>query len=131
MLASGTADHVPFQSPQIGWAEQDPRDWWKACGRAVTQALAKLGAGGEAIGCVGFSGQMHGAVLLDSHDEVVRPALIWCDQRTEAQVQELSGLFGTERLIQLTCNPPLTNFTLTKLLWVRENEPQTGSVFGM
>ena len=124
MLASGTAEHVPFQSPQIGWAEQDPRDWWKACGRAVTQALAKLGAGGQAIGCVGFSGQMHGAVLLDSHDEVVRPALIWCDQRTEAQVQELSDLFGTERLIQLTCNPPLTNFTLTKLLWVRENEPQ-------
>lgn len=66
---------------------------------------------------------MHGAVLLDAHDEVVRPAIIWCDQRTEPQVEELSGLFGAERLIQLTCNPPLTNFTLTKLLWVRQNEP--------
>ena len=66
---------------------------------------------------------MHGAVLLDASDEVVRPALIWCDQRTEAQVKVLSDLFPRERLIELTCNPPLTNFTLTKLLWVRENEP--------
>ena len=67
---------------------------------------------------------MHGAVLLDARDEVVGPALIWCDQRTEAQVKVLSDLFPAERLIELTCNPPLTNFTLTKLLWVRENEPR-------
>src|SRR5947209_2637668 len=67
---------------------------------------------------------MHGAVLLDAQGEVVRPAIIWCDQRTENQVQELSNLIGVDRLIRLTCNPPLTNFTLTKLLWVRENEPQ-------
>lgn len=67
---------------------------------------------------------MHGAVLLDAHDEVIRPALIWCDQRTEAQSKELERTIGLERLIQLTCNPPLTNFTLTKLLWVREHEPQ-------
>ena len=67
---------------------------------------------------------MHGAVLLDAAGEVVRPSLIWCDQRTEKQSRELSEKFGTERLIQLTCNPPLTNFTLTKILWVRENQPQ-------
>jgi xylulokinase len=67
---------------------------------------------------------MHGAVLLDSGDEVVRSAIIWCDQRSEAQSNELSELFGREVLIRLTCNPPLTNFTLTKLLWVRENEPE-------
>ncbi len=78
----------------------------------------------DEIACVGFSGQMHGAVLLDEAGEVVRPALIWCDQRTEKQSRELSETFGTEKLIQLTCNPPLTNFTLTKILWVRENEPQ-------
>ena len=119
MVASGTEEHEPFRSPQLGWAEQDPRDWWRACGVAVAKALAKFGKGGASIDCVGFSGQMHGAVLLDSQNEVVRPALIWCDQRTEAQVQELSELFGVDRLIQLTCNPPLTNFTLTKLLWVR------------
>ena len=124
VVASGTEEHQPFASPQPGWAEQDPRDWWRACAVAVKKALQKSGARVEEIACVGFSGQMHGAVMLDANDEVVRPALIWCDQRTEKQSQELSSKFGAERLIQLTCNPPLTNFTLTKLLWVRENEPQ-------
>jgi xylulokinase len=66
---------------------------------------------------------MHGAVLLDSADDVVRPAIIWCDQRSQSQTNELSEMFGREALIRLTCNPPLTNFTLTKLLWVRENDP--------
>jgi xylulokinase len=124
VVASGTEEHVPFASPQPGWAEQDPRDWWRACGLAVKKALQKSGARMEDIACVGFSGQMHGAVLLNDAGEVVRPALIWCDQRTQKQAQELSQKFGTDKLIQLTCNPPLTNFTLTKLLWVRENEPQ-------
>jgi xylulokinase len=76
------------------------------------------------VACVGFSGQMHGAVLLDAAGDVIRPAIIWCDQRTERQSRELEKLFGLSRIIQLTCNPPLTNFTLTRLLWVRENEPQ-------
>jgi xylulokinase len=124
VVASGTEEHQPFASPQSGWAEQDPRDWWRACGVAVKKALQKSAIRAEEIACVGFSGQMHGAVLLDAADEVVRPALIWCDQRTEKQSCELSEKFGTDRLIQLTCNPPLTNFTLTKILWVRENEPQ-------
>ena len=124
VVASGTAEHVHFASPQLGWAEQDPRDWWRACTEAVRLALKNLGKGGDAIACVGFSGQMHGAVMLDARDEVVRPALIWCDQRTEAQVEQLAKLFGIDRLIQLTSNPPLTNFTLTKFLWVRENEPR-------
>jgi xylulokinase len=124
VVSSGTEEHQPFASPQPGWAEQDPRDWWRACGIAVKKALQKSGLRADEIACVGFSGQMHGAVMLDAAGEVVRPALIWCDQRTEKQSRELSERFGTERLIQLTCNPPLTNFTLTKLLWVRENEPQ-------
>ena len=124
VVASGTEDHAPFATPHKGWAEQDPRDWWRAFRQAVGLALHSAGITGDHIACVGFSGQMHGAVLLDAQDEVVRPAIIWCDQRTEQQVQELSNLFGEDRLIRLTCNPPLTNFTLTKLLWVRENEPQ-------
>src|SRR5271165_4911359 len=81
LIGSGTEDHAPFASPQVGWAEQDPRDWWRACGIAVKKALAKAGCDSSAIECVGFSGQMHGAVLLDEQGEVIRPALIWCDQR--------------------------------------------------
>ena len=125
VVSSGTEEHQPFASPQPGWAEQDPRDWWRACGIAVKKAFQKSPSiRAEEIACVGFSGQMHGAVLLDAAGEVVRPALIWCDQRTEKQSQELSAKFGADKLIRLTCNPPLTNFTLTKILWVRENEPQ-------
>lgn len=123
VIASASSEHENFASPQPGWAEQDPRDWWRACGAAVKQALQTSGLRADDIACVGFSGQMHGAVLLDSTDEVVRPAIIWCDQRSEAQSRELEEMFGRDTLIRLTCNPPLTNFTLTKLLWVRETEP--------
>jgi len=124
VIASGTEEHEPFASPEPGWAEQDPGDWWRACGLAVKKALAQASKNPSEISCVGFSGQMHGAVLLDAQNEVIRPALIWCDQRTEKQSRELAETIGTAQLIQLTCNPPLTNFTLTKLLWVRENEPK-------
>jgi xylulokinase len=127
IVASATEEHEAFASPKIGWAEQRPEDWWRAAGLAIRKALrlAKLRA--EQISCVGFSGQMHGAVMLDASGEVVRPALIWCDVRTEKQCQELTQRIGAARLIQLTCNPALPNFTVTKLLWVRENEPQNWS----
>ncbi len=124
VIASATEEHEPFASPQIGWAEQKPEDWWRATGVAVRKALGNAGLGGDAIACVGFSGQMHGAVMLDDSDAVVRPALIWCDVRTEKQCVDFTAKVGAERLIQLTCNPALPNFTLTKFLWVRENEPK-------
>lgn len=123
IIGAGTSEHAPFASPHPGWAEQDPRDWWRATGIAVKKALASANVSSEGVGCVGFSGQMHGAVVLDSHDEVIRPALIWCDQRTAPQSKYLEDLFGLDQIIQLTCNPPLTNFTLTKLLWIQQNEP--------
>jgi len=123
ILGSGTEEHVPFASPKPGWAEQDPRDWWRAATIAVRKAIQASGVPGESVSCVGLSGQMHGAVLLDANHEVIRPALIWCDQRTEAQSKELEQRFGLDTLIHLTCNLPLTNFTLTKLLWVQEHEP--------
>jgi xylulokinase len=124
ILASATEEHQPFASPQIGWAEQDPRDWWRAAALATKKALAAGNLRPEQIACVGFSGQMHGAVMLDAAGEVVRPALIWCDVRTEKQCSDLNEQIGAERIIQLTCNPALPNFTLTKLLWVREHEPE-------
>lgn len=124
LIASATEEHRAFASPHIGWAEQDPNDWWHACGVAVHKALAEGHLHGDQISCVGLSGQMHGAVLLDAHARVVRPALIWCDVRTEKQSRDLTDEIGIQRLIQLTCNPALANFTLTKCLWVRENEPE-------
>jgi xylulokinase len=124
VVSSATEEHEPFASPQIGWAEQHPEDWWRATGVAVRKALGNAGIGGDAIACVGFSGQMHGAVMLDDSDAVVRPALIWCDVRTEKQCVNFTTKVGAEKLIQLTCNPALPNFTLTKFLWVRENEPK-------
>jgi xylulokinase len=124
VIASASAEHENFASPKPGWAEQNPQDWWQACGIAVRKALDSSSVRATDIACVGFSGQMHGAVLLDEADEVIRPAIIWCDQRSEAQSRELEATFGRDELIRLTCNPPLTNFTLTKLLWVRETEPR-------
>jgi len=124
VLASATEEHEPFASPHIGWAEQRPEDWWRAAGIAIRRALAKGRLRGEQISSVGFSGQMHGAVMLDERGDVVRPALIWCDVRTEKQCRELTERIGAEQLIRLTCNPALANFTVTKLLWTRENEPK-------
>jgi xylulokinase len=123
VISSATEDHQPFATPQVGWAEQNPCDWWRACQVAVRKSLAEGQVRGNQIGCIGLSGQMHGAVLLDEQARVVRPALIWCDVRTEKQCRDLTAQIGAERLIQLTCNPALANFTLTKCLWVRENEP--------
>src|ERR687897_827115 len=124
IIGSATHEHVPFASPETGWAEQDPRDWWQATCGAVPAALAAAGITGEEITAVGFSGQMHGSVLLDDRGEVIRPALLWGDQRTEAQCREITETIGAARLIELTYNPALTGFTLPKLLWVREHEPQ-------
>lgn len=123
VVASATADHRPFASPQTGWAEQEPQDWWRACCEAVRRVISHSKIAPSNISAVGFSGQMHGAVLLDTNGKPLRPSLIWCDQRTAEEAAEITQRIGAERLIQLTCNPALTNFTLTKLLWVRKHEP--------
>jgi xylulokinase len=124
IIASATSEHAPFASPQTGWAEQDPYDWWRACAEAVKGVISQSGIKSSEIGCIGLSGQMHGAVLLDERDEVIRPALIWCDQRTDEQCRSITDKVGANRLIELTCNPALTGFTLPKLMWVRDHEPR-------
>ncbi|HKW19450.1 MAG TPA: xylulokinase [Terriglobales bacterium] len=124
IVSSATCEHVPFASPKIGWAEQDPRDWHKATGQAIREAVSAAGISSADIAAVGLAGQMHGAVLLDEKDDVLRPSLIWCDQRTQAQCDWLNAKLGQRKIIELTSNPALTNFTLTKLLWVRDNEPE-------
>lgn len=122
IVAAATAEHAAFASPQIGWAEQEPSDWWRAASASVRGVLANVAA--ENIGAVGFSGQMHGSVFLDDRDEVIRPALLWCDQRTSKQCDDITATVGRERLIELVSNPAITGFTLPKLLWLRENEPE-------
>jgi xylulokinase len=129
IFSSATCEHAPFASPSIGWAEQDPRDWYQAAGSAIRQAIQAKGVSADEISAIGLSGQMHGAVLLDASDQVLRPSLIWCDQRTQAQCDWLNAKLGEHKIIELTCNPALTNFTLTKLLWVRDNEPEIWKQF--
>ena len=111
-------EEYPLATPQPGWAEQDPEDWWQASERA----LAAVGAG-EATS-VGLTGQMHGLVLLDDADRVLRPAILWNDQRTAAECAEIEERVGLTRLIELTGNRALTGFTAPKLLWVRRHEPE-------
>jgi len=120
---SATAEHAPFATLRPGWAEQDPHDWWRATREAVGHALTAARITGDAVSAVGFSGQMHGSTLLDASDAVVRPALLWCDQRTSEECLEITNRIGAARLIQLASNPALTGFTLPKLLWVRRHEP--------
>ena len=124
VVASATAPHAAFESPHPGWAEQDPADWWRASQAAIAGALADNGSPSSNIRAVGLSGQMHGAVLLDDAGEVLRPAIIWCDQRTDAECRWLTETIGAARLVALVSNPALTGFTLPKLLWVRTHEPR-------
>jgi xylulokinase len=105
-------------TPEPGWVEQDPEDWW----RAAEAVLDRLG--GEEAAAIGLSGQMHGLVVLDDEDRVLRPAILWNDQRTELECTEIEGLFGVRELIRLTGNRALPGFTAPKLLWLRRHEPE-------
>lgn len=122
VVASATSEHLPFASPQTGWAEQDAGDWWRATVEAVRAVLTEVRP--DEIECIGFSGQMHGATLLDERGDVLRPAIIWCDGRTSAQCRRITDEVRADELIELVANPALEGFTLPKLLWVRENEPE-------
>src|SRR5579862_6722597 len=127
LVASASSEHEPFRTPHPGWAEQDPEDWWRAAQEAIRGVLAQVP--GVRVDAAGLTGQMHGAVMLDKDGKVLRPSLIWCDTRTGPQGEWLHAQFGKgeagrEKLIELTANPALPNFTLTKLLWVKEHEPE-------
>ena len=105
----------PLSTPHPGWSEQDPEDWW----RATEACLARLPGGP-----IGFSGQMHGLVTLDAAERVLRPAILWNDQRTGAECAEIEERIGLARLVELTGNRALTGFTAPKLLWLRRHEPE-------
>ena len=115
-VIASAEEHYGLSAPQPGWSEQDPEDWW----RASQAALARLGV---ADGRVGLSGQMHGLVCLGERGDVLRPAILWNDQRTAAECAEIEERLELERLIALTGNRALTGFTAPKLLWLRQHEP--------
>ena len=123
VVARATEDY-PLLTPRPGWAEQEPAEWWEATVRSLRAALAAGGLTGADITAIGLSGQMHGSVFLDANDEIIRPALLWCDQRTAEQCRWITEAVGAETLVAETCNPVLTGFQAPKILWLRDNEPE-------
>jgi xylulokinase len=123
LKGSFTAAHADIAMHRALWAEQDPDDWWRAAQLAIRGVLQQSGVSGALIRGIGLSGQMHGLTLLDAAHKVIRPALIWCDQRSQPQVDFINAKVGKEKVLEWTANPVLTGFTLPKLLWIRDHEP--------
>jgi xylulokinase len=121
-IAATAGAEYPLLTPRPLWAEQHPQDWWKATCDCVRKILQTIPA--EEIAGIGLSGQMHGLVMLDEKNEVLRPAILWCDQRTAAQCEWITQKVGASTLVEETCNPVLTGFTAPKIVWTRDNEPE-------
>ena len=121
--AGFTSAHEEMHMERPLWAEQRPENWWDAVVNAIRGVLAKAGVSGSEVKGIGLSGQMHGLVILDESNQVIRPSLIWCDQRSQEQVDFVNSTVGREKVLECTANPVLTGFTLPKLLWVRDHEP--------
>ncbi|MBN1776487.1 MAG: xylulokinase [Clostridiales bacterium] len=122
VVASSTVEY-PMDQPENGWAEQAPEDWWNAAVQTISAVLRKSGVNPGDIAALGISGQMHGLVMLDGAGEVLRPSIIWADQRTGAECREITEIIGAKRLIEITANPALTGFTAGKIRWVQKHEP--------
>lgn len=123
VIASAVVEY-PMYQPKNGYAEQDPADWANAMLVTIKEVAAKSGVDKRDVKGIGISGQMHGLVMLDANDQVLRRSIIWCDQRTAAEVAEMNGKLGEKRLIEITANPALTGWTAAKILWVKNNEPE-------
>lgn len=121
-IAAHTVEY-PLYQPQNGWAEQDPDDWWEASCEGIKSVINQAGIAPDRIVGVGISGQMHGLIMLDKHGNVLRKSIIWCDQRTEAECDEIERKIGRKRLVEITANLAMTGFTASKILWVKNNEP--------
>ena len=123
VVAVASSPHT-LQTPKPLWSEQDPHEWWQAVSASIRQVLTESGIDAERVAAVGLTGQMHGLVLLDETGEVLRPAILWNDQRTQAECDEIHARIGKERFIQISGNVALTGFTAPKILWVQNNEPE-------
>lgn len=123
-VVSSATEEYPLYQPDNGWAEQDPADWWNACIATLRRVLDDSVINSSDVAGIGFSGQMHGLVMLDERGEVLRKSIIWCDARTADECAEVTERVGASRLIEITANPALTSFTAGNILWVRKNEPE-------
>jgi len=123
-VAASATTPLTLSTPYPLWSEQDPQEWWTGAVHSIRQALAQLGASGQQVRAVGLTGQMHGLVLLDAQNRVLRPAILWNDQRTGVECEEITARLGFDKLLQITGNKALTGFTAPKILWVRKHEPQ-------
>ncbi|MBO4406634.1 MAG: xylulokinase, partial [Clostridia bacterium] len=122
-VASATVEY-PLYQPQNGYAEQDPLDFANAAFTSIRDVIRKSGVSPDAVVSVGLSGQMHGLVLLDENGVPLRRAIIWCDQRTGEECEEITRIVGREKLISVTANPAITGFTASKIRWVQKHEPE-------
>jgi xylulokinase len=123
VIATGSTE-LSLSTPKLLWSEQDPYEWWEATVQSIRSALQQAGVTGDAVKAIGLTGQMHGLTLLDAAGKVLRPAILWNDQRTQAECDEITEKVGFNRLLALTGNKSLTGFTAPKILWVRKNEPE-------
>lgn len=121
VVATASREH-PLLTPRPAWAEQDPQEWWRGTCETLRRVASQVGP--SSIAAVSFSGQMHGAVFLDATGNVIRPCILWCDQRTDRECEQILERFGQERLNELVSNAPLAGFTAPKVLWLRNNEPE-------
>ena len=122
-VSSATYEY-PLYTPQNGYAEQEPLDWWNAVASGIRHVIDESGVSSSEIRGIGLSGQMHGLVMLDGDNKVIRRSIIWCDQRTAKEVGEITDKVGEDRLIDITANPAVTGFTAAKIMWVKNNEPR-------
>lgn len=118
-----SSKEYPLLQPQNGWAEQNPESWWSAAVKTLSEIVKKSELSPADIVSIGISGQMHGLVMLDENGEVLRNAILWCDQRTEKECEEITESIGRERLIAITANPAIAGFTASKIMWVKKHEP--------
>ena len=123
-VIASASEEYPMYQPKNGYAEQEPSDWSDAMKNTIKAVMSKSGVKKQDVRAIGISGQMHGLVMLDRDNNVLRRSIIWCDQRTAAEVIQMNSLAGREKIVEITANPALTGWTAAKILWVRNNEPE-------
>lgn len=126
-VVSSATTAISLSTPHALWSEQDPQEWWAATTNSIKQAITAAGASGADIAAIGLTGQMHGLVVLDQQGQILRPAILWNDQRCGAECDEIRERIGRERLIRITGNDALTGFTAPKILWIQRHEPEVYS----